>query len=278
MTAFTILGASGTIGRRLYAHLDAGGHQVYGPTRGDPGIFARPLGHVIYAIGITADFRTRPLDTVEAHVCLLRELIARADFSSLTYLSSTRVYGGLPTDALATEAAALSVNPNAASDLYDLSKLMGESLCLHGGRPNMRAVRLSNVIGADEPDSANFVPSLVREARTGAIILRTALDSAKDYIHIDDVVRLLPEIAVEGREPIYNLATGRKISHREWTYWLSAKTGCRVEVAPDAPRVDFPAIDITRITRDFRFEPRDVIKAVFGGVRTDARLSDTQTP
>jgi nucleoside-diphosphate-sugar epimerase len=277
MTMFTILGASGTIGRRLVSRLAAAGHEVYAPTRGDPGIHARPLGHAIYAIGMTADFRTRPLETVEAHVCVLRELIARAEFESLTYLSSTRVYGGLPADSRVDEDSALLVNPNAASDLYDLSKLMGESLCLHAGRGTIRAVRLSNVIGADDPDSQNFLPSLIREARTGTVTLRTAPDSAKDYVHIEDVLALLPEIATEGRHRLYNLASGRKISHREWTYWLAAKTGCRIEVMPNAPRVEFPAIDIGRVRQEFRFAPRDVLKSVFGGINTDSRLTAPKT-
>lgn len=270
---FTVLGATGTIGGRLVADLRARGHAVFTPPRGE-NLSGVPLGHAIYAIGITADFRTKPLETIDAHVCVLRDLLARAEFESLTYLSSTRIYGGLPVNAPAREDMRLTVDPNSASDLYNLSKLMGESLCLHGGRKNVRAVRLSNVIGAEEPDSDNFVPSLVREARTGVVILRQAIESAKDYIHIDDVTAMLPEIAMEGRHRLYNLASGRNISHREWTYRLSVRTGCRIEVAPDAPRVDFPPIDISRLVQEFRFEPRDVLTSVFGGMPTEIKPTD----
>ncbi len=270
MSLFTVLGATGTIGSRLVTHLTAEGHEVFAPPRGDDAIFKRPLGHAIYAIGITADFRSKPFETVQAHICVLRDILERGHFLSLTYLSSTRVYGN---GTAGHEDAALRVDPNSASDLYNLSKLMGESLCIHSGRSNARAVRLSNVVGAEDAGSENFVPALMREAENGKVVLRTALESTKDYIHIDDVIALLPRIAVTGRQRLYNLASGRKISHREWTYRLSARTGCTVEVAPNAPRIDFPAIDISRITEEFAFAPRDVLKAVFGGINTDFSLS-----
>lgn len=265
MTHFTILGATGTIGGRLVADLRIAGHDVHAPARGE-NVYGRRLGHVIYAIGITADFRTKPLETIEAHVSVLRDLIAHADFESLTYLSSTRVYG---TGQSGREDALLSVDPNNPSDLYNLSKLTGESLCLHCGRANVRAVRLSNVVGGDDSGSENFIPALMREAKTGYILLKTALESAKDYIHIDDVIAMLPRIATSGRRRLYNLGAGRKISHREWAYRLAAHFNCRVDVMPNAPIVDFPNIDITRIREEFGFQPRDVLRALLGGIDAD---------
>jgi nucleoside-diphosphate-sugar epimerase len=271
MSLFTILGATGTIGSRLVADLRIAGQEVFAPARRDSSLYRRRLGHVIYAIGITADFRTKPLETIEAHVCVLRNLLQHADFESLTYLSSTRVYG---TGQSGREDAVLGVDPNNPSDLYNLSKLTGESLCLHCGRANVRAVRLSNVVGGDDAGSENFVPALMREAKTGYILLKTALESAKDYIHIDDVIAMLPRVATSGRRRLYNLGAGRKISHREWTYWLAAQTGCRIDVMPNAPIVDFPAIDITRLREEFGFRPRDVLRTLFGGIEADIKPTE----
>lgn len=256
---WTVLGASGVIGRRLVAHLRANGQVVSTPERDDPGLHQRPLGQVIYAIGLTADFRTRPYDTVQAHVTLLAELLQRADFSSLLYLSSTRVYARA---ALGREETDLGVQPQDPSDLYNLSKLMGESLCLNGGRSGVRVARLSNVVGGEDTGSTNFVPSLVREARGGRILLQTAPDSAKDYIHIDDVAELLPRIATQGRERLYNVASGLQTRHAQWTEQLQRQTGCRVEVAPGAPSVSFAPIDISRIRTEFAFVPRPVLSAL----------------
>jgi nucleoside-diphosphate-sugar epimerase len=253
---WTVLGASGVIGRRLVGRLRTAGEDVHTPARNDPGVYTRPLGHVIYAIGLTADFRQRPYDTVQAHVGLLAEMLRRADFDSLLYLSSTRVYARA---ALGREDAPLPVLAQDPSDLYNLSKLMGESLCLHGGRHGVRVARLSNVVGGDDADSDNFVPSLVRAARSGRIVLQTAPDSAKDYIHIDDVVELLPRIAVAGRERIYNVASGVQLRHADWTQQLATLTGCTVDVAPGAPVQHFVPIDISRIRAEFGFAPRPAL-------------------
>lgn len=259
--SWTVLGASGTIGRRLVAQLRAAGQTVDTPGRGDAGLYRRPLGHVIYAIGLTADFRQRPYDTVQAHVSVLAELLQQGDFESLLYLSSTRVYGRA---AGGREDNPLPVLAQDPSDLYNLSKLMGESLCLQDARAGVRVARLSNVVGGEDADSANFVPSLVREARSGRIVLQTAADSAKDYIHIDDVAELLPRIAAGGRERLYNVASGVQTTHAQWTAQLAVQTGCAVEVAPGAPNVRFIPVDIGRIRAEFDFQPRPALAALAG--------------
>lgn len=255
MASFTVLGAQGRIGRRLVEHLRGRGETVFAPERGDPRVTTRALGHVIFAIGVTGDFRSRPIDTVQAHVGVLAELLARAAFDSLLYLSSTRVYSGAATG---REDAPIEVDVADPSDLYDLSKLMGESLCLHCDRRGVRVARLSNVVGCEDEDDDTFVGTLRREARGGRILLRSALASAKDYVHVDDVVALLPRIARDGRERLYNVASGAQVSHREWVDAIRAAAGCEVEVMPGAPVQRFPPIDIGRIRREFGFEPRRV--------------------
>lgn len=255
---WTVLGASGTIGRKLSAYLRAAGHAVYTPGRSED-LYRRPLGHLIYAIGLTADFRQRPYDTVQSHVSLLAELLRNGNFESLLYLSSTRVYGRATTGNEDSPLTVLSQDP---SDLYNLSKLMGESLCLQDSRTGVRVVRLSNVVCDDDAESANFVPSLVREAFSGRILLQTAADSVKDYIHIDDVAELLPRIAAGGHERLYNVASGMQTTHDQWTKLLAAHTGCLVEVVPSAPTVRFSPIDIGRIQAEFNFKPRPVLATI----------------
>lgn len=255
---WTVLGASGTIGRKLTANLMAAGQAVYTPGRNED-LHRRPLGHVIYAIGLTADFRQRPYDTVHSHVSVLAELLQNGNFKSLLYLSSTRVYGRANCGREDSLLPTLSQDP---SDLYNLSKLMGESLCLQDSRAGVRVARLSNVVGGDDAESVNFVPNLLREALSGRILLQTAADSIKDYIHIDDVAELLPRIAAGGHERLYNVASGVQITHEQWTTLLSAHTGCLVEVAPFAPTVRFVPIDIGRIRTEFDFQPRPVLDIV----------------
>src|ERR1043166_5646069 len=91
---FTIFGAGGWIGSALARRLTSSGQEVRAVFRDNwpPGDEA--LGHVIYAIGLTADFRERPLATAQAHVGTLTRALEFSRFKSFLYLSSTRVYQG----------------------------------------------------------------------------------------------------------------------------------------------------------------------------------------
>ena len=252
----SVLGANGFIGKNLVNYLRDQGHQCDAPAKGDESIFHNPLGHVIYAIGLTADFRSRPLDTVEAHVCLLRRLIEEGDFESLTYLSSTRVYTGSNTT---DETAALRVQPSDFGDLYNLSKLMGESLCLHGGRANTKVVRLSNIVGL-RSDSDIFIDQLLDEGYAhGTIELRTALSSTKDYLYIDDAVSLISAIALSSQSGIFNVASGEGVENHQIVRLLEDEMGFETRVQEDAPAWDFVPIDITKVREKFGFEPQRFI-------------------
>lgn len=253
---FTILGASGFIGGALVASLQKTGAMYFAPARGEDSIFTRPLGHIIYSIGMTADFRSRPIDTARAHVSVLADILEKADFESLTYLSSTRVYAGVDVSSPESRLTVLPANP---SDLYNTTKLAGESLCLHGGREHTRVVRLSNVVGINQTSSRNFIDQIVKEALSGKLVMRTAKDSAKDYILLADVIHLLPVIAEYGEDPIYNLAAGHNIRNDEWTMRLQEETGCEVIYAEDAQSLIFPEIDISLIRQKFGFSPSYVI-------------------
>jgi nucleoside-diphosphate-sugar epimerase len=252
---YTVLGATGFIGSHLVRALRDAGHDVYAPIKGDKTIFERPLGHVLYCIGLTADFRSRPFDTVRAHVSVLADVLEKADFDSLVYLSSTRVYAR---GASGKESASLAVDVSDPSDLYNLSKLTGESLCRSCNRPNVKVARLSNVIGRDH-HSDNFLFALVREALSGRIELQSDPDSEKDYILLDDVVSLLPRIAAEGKGWLYNVASGTNIAHRDIVDALVKLTGCEVAVRPGAPRISFPDINIDPLRNEFAFSPAPLL-------------------
>lgn len=176
----TVLGSSGFIGKHVAAMLRTQGSSPYCPDKCED-LRGRKLGIVFYCIGLTSDFREQPLATVDAHVCLINRLLQEAIFDRIIYLSSTRVYAGL--NGIVSEDAELRVNPNSFSDLYNLSKIMGESACLHSGRDAV-VVRLSNVVGYDF-SSNNLLFDLIRDAcDKGDIILRSAPESSKDYIGV----------------------------------------------------------------------------------------------
>lgn len=249
---FTVLGASGFIGSQLTAALESEGGSVYAPSLRRGGVdisdevLERELGHVFYCIGLTANFRNRPFDTVEAHVCLLRRILEKARFESLTFLSSTRVYEGC---AATHESAVLQVSPANPGHLYNLSKLMGESLCLSSGR-KAKVVRLSNVFGAGGRQD-NFMTQVMKEAAdTGMVKFLTAPESSKDYVSVQDVVRWLPQIALHGAHFIYNVASGNNTSNADIASLLERK-GVAASFAAGAPEWSFPVIDTSRLVQEF---------------------------
>jgi nucleoside-diphosphate-sugar epimerase len=227
--------------------------------RGDAPPTDESLGHVFYCIGLTADFRTRPFDTIEAHVSLAAEILRGARYDSFLYCSSTRLYAGCEQ---ADEAARFTVDPADPSDLYNLSKLMGEAACLAVDRPEVRIARLSNVFGADDA-SENFLISILHDAvTTGHVALQSSSESAKDYVAVEDVVRAMAAIALTGRERIYNVAAGRNTRHADLMAAIQAATGCQWRAAEDKRPQVFPLITVDRLQGLGPWLPLDVTQQI----------------
>jgi len=253
---FTVLGSTGFIGHKMAEHLRAQKHDVETPSRDVPDLRGKKLGHVIYAIGLTGDFRQKPMETIDAHVHTLQRLMDGAEFDSWLYLSSTRVYGGLPEGTIAMENTALPMRPN-ADTLYDLSKLLGESICLGKDNPAIRVARLSNVYGPGQSPH-NFLGSIVDDAASkGSVTMGETPQSSKDYVSIDDVVPLLESIAVKGRERLYNIASGTPTTHRQIANSLES-CDCTANFSNEAKTRIFPTIDVTKIKKEFGWSPRSI--------------------
>jgi UDP-glucose 4-epimerase len=258
---FSILGADGAIGRALCKYLTARGAAARPFGRADSDYMAQPLGHCIYAVGLTADYAERPFDTVEAHVSLFARLLRDADFASMTYLSSTRLYDG-GTDA--AETATLFLSPHNPRHLYDLSKALGESLCLTGGRANVRAARLSSVYD-DDLGGENFLHDLIKRAVAAPRLnLASHPSVARDYVHVDDVCAAVSAIAISGRRQIYNVASGRNVNNADLFARLGELTGCKIAttIDADAPFAVAPTIDVAALADDFAIRPRPLEAAL----------------
>ncbi len=165
-------------------------------------------------------------DTLRANTSLLADLLEKADFDALVYLSSARIYRHAEHTG---EEAAIFVRPGDPEDLYDLTKLAGEALCNASNRSNVRVVRLTNVVGPDFT-SKNFLIDLIRNAcDDGEVNLHTAPQSEKDYVRLEDVLDLMPQIVISGRHTCYNFGSGRNLSHSELRRHHRCMLRCPIE-------------------------------------------------
>lgn len=259
----TVVGAAGFIGRALSQHLRGQGFEVHEAARDHQRWLDGPLGHVFYCAGLTADYAQRPHDAVQAHVVLLNAVLQMGRFESLVYLSSTRLYDGSLVD-VADEATPLALDPRQPRHLYDLSKALGESLCLAAGGGRARVARLSCVY-RDAGDADGFLPQLLRgvpqalamaeSATPPRLHIDTTLHATRDYVHLDDVLAALVLIATRGTQPLYNVASGRNLSNRELFARLRELSGCEIVAQRQHMARPSPRIDISRLRREFAWRP-----------------------
>ena len=252
---FTILGSNGFIGKNMVDYLLELGMDVYSPDIHKEDISKKDLGHVIYALG-ELNSQKNPLNVIESHVCILNKLLQNSNFESLLYCSATRVYSGLQST---HENNILNLNPTDLGNLYPISKVMGESICLSFDNPKIRIARLSNVSGFNHTSNL-FLPSIIREAVDKKIIkLHTKLESEKDYVHIDDVVQVLFDIVLSGKNRIYNVAKGENTTNRDIITKLQEITSCKIEILPNAKNYSFSKINIARLVNEFNFNPKSLL-------------------
>jgi nucleoside-diphosphate-sugar epimerase len=252
----TVFGPKGFVGSHLSAHLESEGWAVRRVARGDESWRGEALGHVFFCVGLTADFRERPLDAIDAHVGAAVTVLRHGRFESFLYLSTTRLYSGA---AEAVETARITVDPSDPSDLYNLSKLAGEAACLALARPTVRIARLSNVFGPGM-GRQNFLGSIVAAAVHGRLSLGQAPESSKDYVAVEDVVAALARIAVAGEARLYNVASGADVTHGELLGELVRLTGCDAAVEAGAPTVRFPTIRTARLHELLDWRPVSVLE------------------
>ncbi|HEY8321259.1 MAG TPA: NAD-dependent epimerase/dehydratase family protein [Candidatus Baltobacteraceae bacterium] len=255
---YTVFGAGGFVGGAIVERLRSDGATVRAVGRGD----APPSGswgHAIYAVGITADFRTRPAEELlEAHAGYAASLLALRSYDTFTYLSSTRIYRDGPTD----EATRIQIDPTDPDRAYDASKLFGEALTFSMAGDRARVARLSNVVPRDAT-GPTFLADIVREARAnGTVVLRSGPESAKDYIALDDAVEGVLRVARSDGQLRCNVASGRNVANAEIAALLREHLGADVSFGEGAATRRATPIRIQALRDRTGFVPADPVPAI----------------
>ncbi len=266
MARYTVIGASGFVGARLVTALKADGHDVFVPGREDPRLYTDDLGRVLYCAGLTADYLARPFDTVEAHVSLIARILKDAAFERILYCSSTRLYDWMGPQA-GREDEALSLTPSEPRHLYDLSKALGENLCLTQAGGRGAVARLACVWDWTDGSPGFLSEWLQKARRTRTISLESATGYVRDYIHLDDTVAAMRAIVDSGQSAIFNVASGENVSNGQLAQTFR-DAGWDISLARETPVAPAPHCDIARL-RALGVEPRLVRDAIAARLRQE---------
>ena len=134
---------------------------------------------------------------------------------------------------------------------YSISKVIGEFYAVYfnkqHGLPTVRA-RFQNVYGPGEVLGAgewrgtpatvwrNVTPTFVYKALNNMHLqLHNGGDASRDFIFVDDICRGLMACALKGKAgDVYNLASGRETTIKEWAELIVKKTGSKsgIELLP----------------------------------------------
>ena len=122
---------------------------------------------------------------------------------------------------------------------FGATKLAGSTLvAATAAARGMRAavLRAFQVYGpGDHPH--RLVPTVLRAARTGAVLPMTAPGMRRDWVHVDDVVEACVRAALADELPagqVLNIGTGRQVANEELVATVERVSGRIVRVAPGA--------------------------------------------
>lgn len=219
-TKATVIGGSGYVGRHVVNRLISLGVQVTAPRRGhELQLLGTDLGELFYCAGMTSNYAASPVDTVQVHISLIMSLLDSCKYNSVVYLSSTRLYDRQMVTFQKNEAISendfLIMNPKNLRHLYDLTKAVGENLCLHMASQKASIARLACVWDTSQT-ATGFIPSLVRQLQKlssetsseSTISVNSTPNTSRHYIHVNDLVFAIIRMAFsEDREQIVSLAS-----------------------------------------------------------------------
>ncbi len=149
---------------------------------------------------------------------------AKETGAKLVYFQTSLCYGPNPISPVPTDA------PLAPRGSYAVSKTAGESYIRDSG-VDFVSLRLANVYGPR--NLSGPVPTFFQRLSAGEPC--TVVDSRRDFIYVDDLVRLAVKAGTQGRG-IYHASTGRDISIGEVYDAVARAMGIQVEPARLVPR------------------------------------------
>tara|TARA_Y100001958_G_C21210173_1_gene535970 strand:- start:872 stop:1666 length:795 start_codon:yes stop_codon:yes gene_type:complete len=248
---FTIFGHTGFLGSNLAKYLKK--YKIFLPPK-KKFIFKKNLGNIIYCIG-SDDWKKDTFNSFNANLGYIPIIIKNNKFKSFTFISSCRIYNNSQTT---IEDSKFKFNPIDSDEYYNLKKVLAENY-LVSSKKKIKIVRVSNIFGFS-PRSPLVFPMFVKNGLLRKkIFISVNKNSSKDFIHIDDVVKLITKIILKGKSQIYNIASGRNLKLGTLANEIKKRVKCKIILKNQNIKIIEPKIDIRKIKREFDFIPKKFI-------------------
>lgn len=152
---------------------------------------------------------------------------------------------------------------------YALSKYLAEQLCEFAARHDglaITVVRPFNIYGPNQPDHF-LIPTIVRQVKARGDIQVKDLAPRRDYLHIDDLIRLL--LATQSGEQnsyrVVNAGSGESHSVKEIIDIAQDAAGTKLTVVDEGQaryeELDDVRADISAGKREFGWTPQIPLRA-----------------
>ena len=244
---YTIFGHRGFIGSAIKNKLKA--HNLILPEKKELN-FRKNLGNIIYCIG--SDLWKKDIyNSYYANLGYIPEIVEKNKFSTFTFLSSIRIYNNSTSS---KEESNLCINPNFHNDYYNIKKICAESYLLNS-KKKVKIIRLTNLYG-ENYNAPIVLPTFIRSAiKKRKILISINKNSLKDYLSIDDAMNIILKIIQSGKESIYNVASGKRISLISIANQIKKITNCKIIYSNQDKKINEKLINISKIEKEFNFKP-----------------------
>lgn len=256
-----VTGGNGFIGRRLLKRLEVVGIEVLnmaGDIR-DDGTWSGEFDLLYHlAAAIPASFAGSPEQAYATNVSGVLKAVeaCRRRGARMVFVSTCGVYNP------ETEGALTEEHPLGPRTAYTQSKLIGEELCRsYGGNYGVKVAvfRLFNPYGGGQKN--NFViPYLIKCALESSQATIEHIDSARDFVHVDDVVAALMRVVSDNSAyALFNIGAGQLYRIRDIVREIEAVTGKQLSWTSGTKGPDpYPSVyaDINRAGRFLDWHPQ----------------------
>ncbi|MGC2695536.1 MAG: NAD-dependent epimerase/dehydratase family protein [Candidatus Angelobacter sp.] len=197
---------------------------------------------------------------VEGTVNVMRAAQECPALKGVFFASSAAVYP-------ATAAFHKETDATAPSDIYGLSKVLGEHVVRHFAAENGLSYvlgRFFNVFGPDETNP-HVIPAVLRQIIEGGKVCMGRTDTFRDFIYVGDLVLALLKIAAllasdKPMAEVYNLASGQEHSIGRVVEIMGKAAGIDPEIISEQRHVrasdrQYLRADITKAQRELAWTP-----------------------